>query len=105
MRIRKNDTVKIISGESRGKTGKVIRVNQETQTAIVQGINLLWKHMRRSQQYPHGARIQKESPVPLCKLMLVCTNCNKPTRISNKISEAGIKSRVCKKCAQSLVEV
>ena len=103
MHIRKNDIVKIISGESRGKTGKVIRVSQEKQTAIVQGVNLLWKHMRRSQQYPHGARIQKEAPLPVAKLMLVCSNCNKPTRVGYKITGAD-KIRVCKKCQQTIVE-
>lgn len=104
MHIKKDDIVKVISGESRGKTGKVIRVSQEDKTAIIQGVNLLWKHMRRSQQYPHGARIQKEAPIDVSKLMLVCTNCNKPTRVGVKLT-GEIKSRVCKKCAQSIVEV
>ena len=105
MRIRKKDIVKVISGANRGKIGEVIRVYHDDETAVVKGVNLLWKHMRRSQQYPHGARIQKETPIPVSKLMLICSNCNKPTRVGYRITETGIKSRVCKKCAQSIVEV
>jgi large subunit ribosomal protein L24 len=104
MRIKKNDVVKIMSGASRGKTGKIIRVIPESGTAIIQGINLLWKHMRRSNQYPHGARIQKEAPIPLCKLRLICPNCNKPAKVAYKITEAGVKNRTCKKCSQVIAE-
>jgi large subunit ribosomal protein L24 len=100
MRIRKNDTVKIISGESRGKTGKVLRVFPAAESALVQGVNLRWKHIRRSQRYPRGARIQKETPIHLSKLKLICSNCNKPTKVSYKINEGGVKNRVCKKCLQ-----
>ncbi|MFH1230230.1 MAG: 50S ribosomal protein L24 [Planctomycetota bacterium] len=104
MRIKKNDVVKVISGESRGKTGKIIRIIPEAETAIVQGINLLWKHMRRNNQYPHGARIQKEAPIHISKLRLVCPNCSKPTKVGYKTTESGVKNRVCKKCSQVVAE-
>ena len=104
MHIKKNDVVKVVSGESRGKTGKIMRVIQDDETAVVQGINLLWKHMRRSQQYPHGARIQKEAPIHMSKLRLVCPNCSKPTKVGYKITESGVKNRICKKCLQVVAE-
>ncbi|MFH0888039.1 MAG: 50S ribosomal protein L24 [Planctomycetota bacterium] len=104
MRIKKNDVVKVKSGASRGKTGKIIKVIPEDGTAVVQGINLLWKHMRRSNQYPHGARIQKEAPINISKLMLVCPNCNKPAKSGYKITESGVKNRICKKCSQVVAE-
>lgn len=104
MYIRKNDVVKVISGVSRGKTGKVIRIFPGAGVVIVQGMNMCWKHMRRSQQYPHGARIQKESPLHMSKLMVVCPNCNKPAKIGYKTNEGGVKNRICKKCLHPITE-
>jgi len=104
MFVKKNDLVKVISGESRGKTGKILRVFPETERIVVQGINLRWKHMRRSQEHPHGARIQKELPIHMSKVKIVCPQCNKPARVGYRITESGVKSRVCKKCAQPIGE-
>lgn len=98
MHLKKNDMVKVICGDDRGKQGKIIRIVPETGKAIVQGINMHWKHVKRGKEYPHGARIQKELPVNSANLMLVCPNCNKPTRISYQFSETGVKNRTCKKC-------
>ncbi|MDI6732923.1 MAG: 50S ribosomal protein L24 [Planctomycetota bacterium] len=104
MFVKKNDTVKVICGESRGKTGKIIRVFPRTERVVVQGVNLRWKHMRRSQQYPRGARIQKEMPVHISNVKLICPQCNKPTRVGYKIAEGGVKNRICKKCLQIIAE-
>ena len=104
MFVKKNDLVKVASGESRGKTGKILRVFPETEKIVVQGINLRWKNMRRSQQHPHGARIQKELPIHVSKVKIVCPQCTKPTRVGYKITESGVKSRICKKCAQPIGE-
>ena len=104
MFVKKNDLVKVISGESRGKTGKILRVFPETERIVVQGINLRWKHMRRSQEHPHGARIQKELPIHMSKVKIVCPQCNKPARVGYRITESGVKSRVCKKCTQPIGE-
>ena len=104
MFVKKNDLVKVISGESRGKTGKILRVFPEEERVVVQGVNLRWKHMRRSQEHPHGARIQKELPIHISKVKIVCPQCTKPTKVGYKIAESGVKSRVCKKCAQPIGE-
>ena len=100
MRIRRNDVVKIIAGDeaAQGKTGKVIRV-LDNDRILIEGINLVWKHLRRSQQHPHGARIQKEAPVHASNVMIVCPACNKATKIGMTTAEGGgDKSRMCKKC-------
>jgi large subunit ribosomal protein L24 len=101
---KKNDVVKVLSGESRGKTGKIIRVFASTESVVVQGLNLRWKHMRRSQEYPHGARIQKEMPIHISKIKVVCPHCSKPARVGYKVTDSGVKSRTCKKCAQPIGE-
>ncbi|MBI5361491.1 MAG: 50S ribosomal protein L24 [Planctomycetes bacterium] len=99
LHVRKNDTVKVISGNSRNKTGKVIKVFPVEGRALVQGVNMVWKHMRRSVDYPHGARIQKEAPIKLSNLMVVCQSCNKSTRAFIEKAAQG-KTRLCKKCKQ-----
>ena|SRR5688572_32942300 len=99
MKIRRHDTVKIIAGDgaARGQTGKVIRVLDDGRL-LIQGVNMVWKHMRRSQQHPHGARIEKEAPVHVSNVMLVCPNCSKPSKVAMTRTEGGDKDRHCKKC-------
>ncbi|HKS17349.1 MAG TPA: 50S ribosomal protein L24 [Planctomycetota bacterium] len=99
MKIRKNDIVKVIAGDgaARGQTGKVIRVLDDGRL-LVQGVNMVWKHMRRSQQHPHGARIEKEATIHASNVMLVCPSCSKATKIAVSKSEGGEKERLCKKC-------
>lgn len=101
MNIRKNDIVMVVAGDERGNRGKVLRVYKSGQV-LVEGVNHVWKHLRRSQQHPHGARIQKESPMAASKLMLVCTSCEKPTKVARKTLENGEHVRVCKKCRQPI---
>lgn len=104
MRIKKDDIVKVLSGEHKGKSGKVLRIFTQSETALVQGINLHWKHMRKSKDYPHGARIQKETPIYISKIELVCPNCNKPAKVGYQVNQAGIKNRICRKCSQTIAE-
>jgi large subunit ribosomal protein L24 len=101
MHIRRNDIVQVITGNERGKKGKVLRVIGEDRV-LVEGINFVWKHLRRSQQHPHGARIQKEAPMVAAKLMLVCTSCEKPAKVAHKRLESGEHVRLCKKCRQPI---
>jgi len=102
MHIHKGDTVKVLTGDDRGKSGKVLKCLPEAEKVLVQGVNLVWKHLKRSADYPHGARIQKETPVHSSKLMLICANCNKPTRVNYQVSAEGKKNRICKKCKQAV---
>ena len=100
--IRKNDIVTVITGEEKGKTGKVLRVDTASGRVLVEGVNFVWKHMRRSQEHPHGARIQREAALHLSNVKIVCQSCNKPTRAVSKKLEDGDKARICKKCRQAV---
>lgn len=100
--IRRNDVVRVIAGAEKGKTGKVLSVNRKTDRAVVEGVNRRWKHLRRSQQHPHGARIQKEAPIHVSNLQLLCASCNKPTRAVIKRLEDGERVRICRKCRQAV---
>lgn len=103
MRLRKDDIVVVISGDERGKTGKILRLNRERETAIIEGVNFVWKHLRKSQQHPKGARVQREAPLRLSNLMVICQSCNKPAKIAYKKLEGGKKNvRICKKCSEAI---
>jgi large subunit ribosomal protein L24 len=106
MKIKKNDNVMILAGKDKGKTGKVLQVFPEKQRASIEGLNLLIKHLRPRREGEKGQRIEFPSPLNMSNVMLVCTKCGKPTRVSYKISEVAgsngkkTKVRVCKKCKQ-----
>jgi large subunit ribosomal protein L24 len=96
MYLRRNDLVVVISGVEKGKQGRVLRVDRESDRVIVQGINLRFKHVRRTQKNPRGGRVQKEAAIPACKVMLVDPKTNRPTRIGFRV-EKGRKVRYSKK--------
>jgi large subunit ribosomal protein L24 len=102
MKIRKNDVVKVITGEEKGKTGKVLSVDADAGRVLVEGVNFIWKHLRRSQQHPQGARIQKESPLQVSNVQVMCQACSKPTRVVIKRLEDGGRARLCRKCRQAV---
>lgn len=103
VKIRKGDTVEVISGreEDKGKRGEVIRVVPDEQRVVVQGVNIRTKHQREVQS--QGRRIQPgkvrfEAPISISNVMLVCPKCSKPTRVGVTRDEDGVAQRVCKKC-------
>lgn len=95
-RIKKGDTVAVISGRDKGKTGEVLRVMPKDDQAIVQGINVITKHEKPSMTNPQGGIVKKEAPVHMAKLMPLDPATNKPTRIKVKVLEDGTKVRVAK---------
>jgi len=88
-KIRVNDMVEVVSGNDRGKRGKVLRVMREKNRVIVQGISLRWKHMRKSQKHPQGARLRRETSIHVSNVMLFDEAAGKRTRVL--IGEAGGK--------------
>jgi len=102
LRIKKNDNVRVISGRDKGKTGRVLKVSPETSRALVEKINYVKKSTRKTKQDQQGGIIQKESPIHISNLMLVCPKCNMPTRIGVNTLKDGTKSRFCKKCQELL---
>ncbi|MBL7072087.1 MAG: 50S ribosomal protein L24 [Candidatus Omnitrophica bacterium] len=99
--IRRSDTVKVLSGRDKSKTGKVIKVFPGAGRALVEGVNFVKKHTRQTKQEQKGGIVQKESPIRISNLSLVCKHCNKPTRVGIKtMSDGSSKARVCKKCKE-----
>ena len=99
--VRKNDTVLVISGKDKGKTGEVLKVYPKTGKVLVQGVNIVKKHQKANRKQAESAIIEREAAINSSKVMLYCTKCKQPTRISNKLLEDGTKVRVCKKCGET----
>jgi large subunit ribosomal protein L24 len=89
LHIRKGDTVRILSGSDRGKEGKVLRMMPAKERAIVEGINIVSKHMRPSQKNPDGGIVEQEASIHISKLMLIDPKTKQPTRTGRKVNEAG----------------
>ncbi len=97
--IKRNDIVRVISGKDRGKTGKVLRVFPREERAVVEGLNKIMKHVRANpQQGIAGGILEREAPIHVSNLMVVCPSCNQPTRVGYAYLSDGSKVRVCKKC-------
>lgn len=99
--VKKDDTVIIITGKDKGKTGKVLRVFSQEGKVIVERINMIKRHTRPNPQNPQGGIVEKEAPLPVCKVVLVCPRCKKPTRVGKKILESS-RLRICKKCGETI---
>ena len=100
MKIKKSDKIKIIAGKDKGKEGKIIDIFPEERKIVVEGLNLVVKHMRPRRGGEKGQRIQFPAPFRASNVMLICSKCNKLTRVSYKILENGKKVRMCKKCKE-----
>ena len=104
-RIRKGDTVVVISGKYKGKTGKVTRVLVEDDRVVVEGVNLVKRHMRPSPRNPAGGILEREQPIFACKVMPVDPKTGKGTRVSVKTLEDGRKIRVATQSGDELPTV
>ena len=100
VRLKKNDRVKVISGKDKGKEGKIIRRVPERDLVVVEGVNMVSRHVRPSQTNPQSGIIKQEDPIYASKVMLVCPQCGKATRVGASFLESGKKVRVCKKCGE-----
>jgi large subunit ribosomal protein L24 len=101
-RIKKNDTVMVIAGRERGKTGKVLRVLPVKERALIERLNLVKRHQKaRGAQSPSGI-IEKEAPIHISNLMIMCDKCNAPVRMGKHLLEDGRSVRVCRRCGDQL---
>lgn len=98
--IKKNDTVLVISGKEKGKRGRVLSVYPSKERLLIEKVNIIKRHMKPSRKYAQGGIIEKEAPLHISNVMLICPKCNKPTRIGNTILQDGRKVRSCKKCRE-----
>lgn len=102
MNLRTGDTVKILGGKDRGRSGKVLAVFGKRERATVEGLNIFVRHQRPRKSGEKGQKIHVSMPLPLSNLMLVCPHCGKPTRVGHLLDEKGQKSRKCKKCGKRI---
>lgn len=102
LKIRKNDIVVVRSGDDQGKKGKVLKVFPKARRVIVEGINLVKKHKRRTQQDQQGGVVSIELPLAISNLLLFCKSCNQGTRIGFNTLKDGTKTRFCRSCKETL---
>ncbi|MFM7412610.1 MAG: 50S ribosomal protein L24 [Planctomycetota bacterium] len=106
MLIRAGDIVEVRTGNARGTRAKVLKVLDSREAGggrvVVEGVNRVYRHIRRSQKNPQGGRLSKEMPIDASNVLVVCTACGRPSRLPAKVAADGGKSRVCKKCGADL---
>lgn len=98
-KIKKNDTVLIIAGRDKSKTGKVLAVSPKAGKAVVEGVNIYKKHQKPSNKYPQGGIIDVTLPIEISNMAVVCAGCNKPSRVKFK-NDGKEKRRICGKCGE-----
>ena len=100
--VRKGDTVVVIAGKDRGKSGKVLGVLRLDGKVTVERINIIKRHTKPTQQNRQGGILEREAPIHLSNVMLYCSTCQKPTRVGIKTLTDGSRVRVCRKCTQPI---
>ena len=103
LHVKRDDEVMVLSGKDRGKRGKVLRVSRANGRAVVEGVNFLKRHTRPNpQKNVQGGVVEREAPLPLSNLMVVCRECQKPSRVGYSTLSDGKKVRVCRRCGGTL---
>ena len=101
MNIRKNDTVKVLSGKDKGKQGKILSADPKSMKVVVEGVNVAKKHQKARKQGEESGIISVETPIYASKVQLVCPKCGKATRVAHTVVD-GKKVRTCKKCGATM---
>ena len=102
MRIKKNDTVKVISGNARGREGKVLKVFPDTGRIIVEKVNLIKRHTRQTSQAEQGGILEKEAGLHVSDVMLLCPKCDAGVRVGIEHLSDGSKVRMCRRCGEMI---
>lgn len=100
--VRRGDLVGVIAGKEQGKRGKVLRVIPDKGRVLVEKVNMIKKHQRPTQKVRQGGIIEREGPLALSNVLLICGRCNGPVRTGVKVLTDGRKLRVCKRCGESV---
>jgi large subunit ribosomal protein L24 len=98
--LKKNDLVMVTHGREKGKSGRILKVFPEKERVLIEKINFIKRHTRPHGQQKRGGILEKEAPLHVSNVMLLCEKCNKPVRIGYRILEGGKKARYCKKCGE-----
>ncbi|WP_303862293.1 50S ribosomal protein L24 [Alkalibaculum bacchi] len=99
--VKKDDIVMVNAGKSKGVKGKVLAVYPKENRVVVEGVNIITKHMKPSQQSPQGGIVKKEGKIHASNVLLYCEKCQKGVRVGKKFLEDGSKVRYCKKCGET----
>ncbi len=102
LHLRKGDMVEVIAGKYRGKRGKVLQVVRERGRAIVEGVNVVKRHVKPNRKVPQGGIVEKEAPLPSARLMVICAKCGEAARLGHRFLGDGTKVRYCKHCGEQL---
>jgi large subunit ribosomal protein L24 len=102
LHIKKNDLIMVKEGREKGKSGRVLRVLPEKERVLVEKINMIKRHSRPHGQQRRGGILEKEAPLHVSNVMLLCEKCNKPVRIGHRVIEGDKKVRICRKCQEIL---
>jgi len=102
MQVRKGDLVELICGNDRGRRATVMRTNPKRNEIVVEGVNQVYKHLRRDQKNPQGGRLQKEAPVDASNALVVCPKCDRGVRVGYRTKANGTKVRICVRCEAEL---
>jgi large subunit ribosomal protein L24 len=100
MHVRTGDTVLVIAGKEKGKTGRVERQMPELNRVVVEGVNLVTRHLKAQPGVRQSGRIQKEGPIHVSNVTLICNKCNEPTKAKTVFLDTGSKVRSCPKCQE-----
>ncbi|HSB04253.1 MAG TPA: 50S ribosomal protein L24 [Thermodesulfobacteriota bacterium] len=98
--VKKNDLVMVINGKEKGKSGRILRVIPEKEKVILEKINFIKRHTRPHGKQRQGGILEKEAPLHISNVMLLCEKCNKPVRIGHRVVEGTKKARYCRKCGE-----
>ncbi|MGH7796026.1 MAG: 50S ribosomal protein L24 [Candidatus Binatia bacterium] len=102
MQIRKNDSVMVIAGKERGKTGKVLRVLTDKEAVIIERLNIVKRHTKPRGPQQSGGIVEKEAAIHASNIMIMCDKCNAPARVGRKTLADGKKIRICRNCKEAL---
>ena len=102
MKLRTGDTVKVMTGKDKGKTGKIIQVFPRVSKVVVEGVAVFSKHIKTRKQGDKGQKVSFSAPIAIANVMLLCPKCGKTTRVGQKISSEGNRLRICKRCKETL---
>lgn len=100
LHVKKGDLVFILNGKDAGKKGKILEVDVNDRKVLVEGVNIVTKHVKPRSTTQQGGLIHQEAPIYADKVMLICGKCGVPTKVGRKLLDDGRKARVCKKCGE-----
>ena len=101
-KIKKNDKIIVLTGKDKGKIGTVLKIDIEKGSLIAEKVNMIKKHAKPSTNNPQGGIIQKEAPINISNVMIVCNKCNEKTRVSYSLLGDRNKERICKRCGEPI---